>query len=168
MTSTVALLRAVNVGGTGTLAMAELRAIAAELGLANPRTYIASGNLLFESDLAEAAVKRLLERRLEAHLGKPVGVMIRSAAEMAAVVADNPFAEAPASHVVAIFLDQAPPGSALTDHRYLKDERIALGTREIYVHYPEGQGRSRLAIAAAAAGTARNLNSVARLAELAR
>lgn len=168
MTRYIALLRAVNVGGTGKLAMAELKGMAAEIGFANPRTYIASGNLLFDSDLGEAAVKARLEKRLEDYAGKPVGVMVRTGAEMARVAADNPFADQPGNRVVAIFLDEAPPASALSEHKGLKDERIALGRREIYVHYGDGMADSRLVIAAAKTGTARNINTVAKLAELAR
>lgn len=168
MPTLIALLRAVNVGGTGKLPMTELKAMAAGLGLANPRTYIASGNLLVDTDLTEAEAKRLLETRLQDFAGKPVGVLVRTAAEMAAVVAGNPFAGEPGNRVVAIFLDEPPPPSALTEHRHLAGERIALGTREIYVHYPDGQGPSRLVIKAAVQGTARNMNTVAKLAELAR
>ena len=168
MTTYVALLRGVNLVGRSTLKMADLKAIADELKLERARTYIASGNLLFESDLAESTVKRMLEQRLAEYAGKPVGVMVRTAEEIAAVVAANPFADQPPGRVVAIFLDSAPPKSALTEHKHLASEWIALGRREIYVHYPDGLGRSRLAIKAAAAGTARNMNSVARLAEMAR
>ena len=165
--TTIALLRAVNVGGTGKLPMAELKAIAEGLGFEKVRTYIASGNLLFETKFEEAAAKAKLEGRLHEHAGKAVGVMVRSAAEMAKVVADNPFAEEPGDRVVAIFLDEPPPKSALTEHKNLNDERIALGKREIYVHYPGGQGTSRLIIPAAKAGTARNMNTVEKLAEMA-
>jgi uncharacterized protein (DUF1697 family) len=161
----VALLRAINAGIA--LPMAELRDIAAGLGFANPRSYIASGNLLFGTELSEAEVKRLLEVRLTEHVGKPVTTMIRTAAEVAEAVAANPFAAEPGNKVVAIFLDTAPPASVLTDHKHLGEERIALGKREIYVHYPQGMGRSRLTIAAARSGTARNMNTVAKLAELA-
>lgn len=161
----VALLRAINAGIT--LRMEDLRRIAAELGLANPRTYIASGNLLFDGDLPDAEVKRLLETRLSQHTGKPVGATIRTAAELAAVAAANPFADAPGNRVYATFLDEPPPTSTLTEHKHRTVEQIALGTREIYVHYPQGMGQSRLTIPAAAAGTARNMNTVAKLAELA-
>lgn len=165
---TIALLRAVNVGGTGKLPMAKLKAMAEELGFKDARTYIASGNLLFDADgLSEAAIKAKLEERLAEYADKPVGVMVRSAAEIAKVVKDNPFAKEPGNRVVAMFLDEAPPESALTDHNNLADERIALGRREIYVHYPEGQGPSRLIIPAAKAGTARNMNTVIKLAEMA-
>ena len=167
MTRTVALLRAVNVGGTGKLPMAELKAMAEELGFEDVRTYIASGNLLFETSLKEAAAKDKLEKRLKDFAGKPVDVLVRTAKEMKEVVAGNPFAGEPGNRVVAIFLNEAPAQSALTEHKGLGDERIALGAREIYVHYPSGQGASRLVIPAAKSGTARNMNTVARLAEMA-
>jgi uncharacterized protein (DUF1697 family) len=165
---TVALLRAVNVGGTRKLPMTELKAMAGELGFKYAQTYIASGNLLFETELGEGSVKTKLEKRLEDYAGKPVGVMVRTAEEMASVVAGNPFADEPGNRVVAIFLDSAPSKSALTEHKGMNDERIALGRREIYIHYPAGQGDSRLVIPAAKAGTARNMNTVKKLAELAR
>lgn len=165
---TIALLRAVNVGGTGKLPMADLKAMAEQLGFKDVRTYIASGNLLFDAGgLSDGAVKAKLEKRLADYAGKPVGVMVRSAAEMAQVAADNPFAKEPGNRVVAIFLDEAPPESAQTNHKNLADERVAIGRREIYVHYPNGQGPSRLIIPAAKAGTARNMNTVIRLAEMA-
>ncbi|HEV7122040.1 MAG TPA: DUF1697 domain-containing protein [Rhodanobacter sp.] len=162
----VALLRAVNVGGTGKLPMSELKAMCEAAGFTNVRTWIASGNVLFTSKLGEAAVKKKLEQRLHGYAGKPVGVLVRTAAEMAQVLADNPFAEAPGDRVVAIFLDDAPPAGALDDVRHQQQERLACGRREIYVHYGEGMADSRLTIPAAKAGTARNINTVAKLAQL--
>jgi uncharacterized protein (DUF1697 family) len=167
VTSYVALLRAVNVGGRQ-LKMDELKCVAGRLGLENPRTFIASGNLLFSSDKAETALKRELETAIADHMGKPVGVMIRTAAEMAQVAEANPFADQPGNRVVAIFLDEAPPKDALDGARNVADEVFVLGRREIYVHYPSGQGESKLRIPAASSGTARNMNSVAKLAELAK
>ena len=163
----VALLRAVNVGGTGKLPMAELKAMCESIGFAGVRTYIASGNVVFGSSLKEAAVKVALEQRLAVYAGKPVGVLVRTAAEMADVAAANPFPEEPGNRVVAIFLDAPPPKNALTDVRGQTGERLALGRREIYVHYGDGMADSRLAIKAAAQGTARNMNTVARLAVMA-
>ena len=167
MTSWVALLRGVNLGKRQ-LRMEELRRIATELGLDAPRTYIASGNLLFESGKSEQALKAALETALEQHMGAHIGVMIRTAAEMEAVAGDNPFSSEPGNRVVAVFLDAAPPKDAAEGVRNLANERIEPGKRELYVHYPEGQGRSKLVIPAAATGTARNMNTVAKLAELAR
>ena len=82
MTAWVALIRAVNVGGTGKLAMADLRAIGVAAGFARVRTHIASGNLLFEADGDEAAIRIALEEPLSAHLGKPVRVILRDAAAL--------------------------------------------------------------------------------------
>ena len=167
MGSFVALLRAVNVGGTGKLPMSELKAMCEELGFTDVRTYIASGNVVFASRKSEAAIKSALEKRLAAYAGKPVGVLVRSAAEMAEVSAKNPFPTAAPNRTMAIFLDGAPPKDAIATARGRKDEEIKLGKREIYVHYGEGMGQSKLIIPAAKAGTARNMNTVATLAEIA-
>ena len=168
MTVYVALLRAVNVGGTAKLPMAELKQFAEELGFDSPRTYIASGNLLFSSGLSEAQVREMLEARLAPHMGRHVPVMVRTAAEMAAVAKANPFKDAPGNRVLATFLPGSPPADALDQARGVDGERLALGTREIYVDYCGALlGRSKLKIPAAVAGTARNMNTVAKLAELA-
>jgi uncharacterized protein (DUF1697 family) len=163
----VALLRAVNVGGTGKLPMAALVQMCAASGFGEVRTYIASGNALFTSRLKERKVKALLEERLAAHAGKPVGVLVRTAEEMAAVVAANPFRSAPPDRTVAIFLDEPPGRGALTEARGRRAELLAIGVREIYVAYPDGIAASKLVIPAAKAGTARNINTVARLAAMA-
>jgi uncharacterized protein (DUF1697 family) len=169
VTAYVALLRAVNVGGTGKLPMAKLRSIAEDLGFGNPRTFIASGNLLFTSGKSERRVCAALERALEKHMGKPVGVVVRTAKEMASVAEANPFQDSPLNRVHATFLAGKPPQDALDHVRGRLDERIALGKREIYIDYgASGAGGSKLRIPAAAAGTARNMNSVAKLAEMAK
>ena len=167
MTTFVALLRAVNVGGTGKLPMEDLRALCAEAGFVKVRTFIASGNVIFNSRKSEAQVKAVLEARLKDYAGKKVGVLVRTAAAMTAVSANNPFPDAPAKWTVAIFLDAPPHRDTIDQVAGRKDERIALGVREIYVHYGEGMGKSKLRIPAAKAGTARNMNTVAKLAELA-
>jgi uncharacterized protein (DUF1697 family) len=169
VTSYVALLRGVNLLGVSVMRMADLRAIAQELGLGSPRTYIASGNLLFTSDLPEEGLRRMLEQRLEAHIARAVSVMVRTADEIAAVYRANPFAEAPGNNILAFFMNDPPPADLLaTVRNKADDERIAAGIREVYVAYGErGIGRSRLRIPAAEAGTARNMNTVAKLAELA-
>ncbi len=167
MPAFVALLRAVNVGGTGKLPMTELEAMCEELGFGAVRTYIASGNVVFTSRKSEAAVKSALEKRLAAYAGKPIGVLVRSAAEMARVASDNPFPKAAPNRTVAVFLDRAPPADTLTLVRGQKDEQIKLGRREIYVHYGEGMAKSKLVIPAAKLGTARNINTVVTLAKMA-
>ena len=166
MAAYVALLRAVNVGGTGKLPMGDLKALCEEAGFGKVRTYIASGNVVFESRQTESQVKAALETSLAAYAGKPVGVLVRTAAEMAGVLAGNPFPDAPPSRTVAIFLDEPPPADALERISGVDGEEVGLGTREIYVSYGENMGRSRLKVPDARAGTARNINTVARLAEM--
>ena len=167
MAAFVALLRAVNVGGTGKLPMTELKAMCEELGFAAVRTYIASGNVVFTSRKSESAIKAALEKRLHTYAGAPIGVLVRSASEMAKVLADNPFAKMAPNRTVAIFLDKAPPEDALTSIRGQNNEELRLGRREIYVHYGDGMGTSKLVIPAAKTGTARNMNTVATLAKMA-
>ncbi len=167
MTAYVALLRAVNVGGTGALAMVELRRLCEADGFAAVRTYIASGNVVFTSRLDAVAVKRRLEETLHESTGRAVRVAVRTAAELATALAANPFADAPPSTTVLLFLDAPPPADTL-EHTVAPDgERLALGAREIYVAYGAGMARSRLRLPAAAEGTARNVNTVAKLVAMA-
>ena len=170
MTGYVALVRGVNLVGKSSLRMADLKAIAEQLGLGHPRTFIASGNLLFASAEPEEKLRLMLEKKLEAHMDKVVRVMLRTADEMAAVVRANPFPSAPGNSVQAFFMNEPPPANLLdTIRNKADDERVAAGAREVFVAYGEkGIGRSRLRIPAAEAGTARNMNTVARLAELAK
>ena len=167
MTAFVALLRAVNVGGTGKLPMSDLKAMCEDLGFAAVRTFIASGNVVFTSRKSEAAIKAALEKQLADYAGKPVGVLVRSGAEMAQVLADNPFPQAAPNRTMALFLDRAPPADTLATLRGQRDEQVRLGRREIYIHYGEGMAKSKLVIPAAKAGTARNMNTVAALARMA-
>jgi uncharacterized protein (DUF1697 family) len=166
----VALLRGVNLLGASTLKMDDLKAIAAELDLGSPRTLIASGNLLFTSAIPQDELKGKLEQRLQQHMGREVRVILRTAEEMENVVRSNPFTELAGNRVQAFFMTEPPPADLLgTVRNQAEDERIALGPREVFVAYGErGIGKSRLRIPAAEAGTARNMNTVARLAELSR
>lgn len=169
MDTFIALLRAVNVGGTGKLPMEDLRALCAKAGFRDVRTYIASGNVVLRGITDAKQVKQALEAALHEYAGKPVGVLVRSAAEMREALDANPFADSPPNRVVAIFLDDAPPADALAQAKNLRGERVALGRREIYVDYGDADGMrdSKLQIPAARAGTARNMNTVAKLAEMA-
>jgi uncharacterized protein (DUF1697 family) len=170
VTSYVALLRGVNLVGKSTLKMTDLKEIAKKLGLENVRTYIASGNLLFASGETDEKLRRLLEQELQSHMSKDVRVMLRTVDELEAVVASNPFSDQAANQVQAFFMNDAPPADLLSTVRNkADDERVAPGVREVFVAYGErGIGRSRIRIPAAEAGTARNMNTVAKLAALAR
>lgn len=164
----VALLRAVNVGGTGRLPMTELAAMCTDAGFSAVRTYIASGNVVFICQLAEQDVKSALEKRLDRFAERHVGVLVRTAEEMAAVCSDNPFKREAPNRTVAIFLDRPPPRDVLQTAKGLSGEKIALGAREIYVSYGDRMAGSKLRIPAAQAGTARNMNTIAKLASMAR
>lgn len=163
----VALLRAVNVGGTGKLPMKALKAICEDAGFSRIETYIASGNVVFSSKASAKAVKAALEKRLAAFAGRDVRAIVRSASEMKAVFAANPFPNAPGKFNVVFLLDGKPPADAIKQATGVNGEEMRLGKREIYVHYGEGMGKSKLKIPTAAAGTARNMNTVAKLAEMA-
>lgn len=167
MTTWVAFLRAVNVGGTGSLLMRDLRVICKLAGLDAARTHGASGNVVFESDASEEEVRAALLPRLEAHLGRPVGLTLRSADALKATLAELPFPGADPSRAVVIFLDDAPPPDALDAVTGGENEVVRQGPREFFVHYPDGMGRSRLRIPAAREGTARNINTLRRVVELA-
>jgi uncharacterized protein (DUF1697 family) len=167
MPAYVALLRAVNVGGTGKLAMADLKKLCQDAGFARAQTYIASGNVVFVSEQGEAVVKAGLETRLAAFTGKPAGVLVRTTAEMEALLKANPFPEAAPNRTAAIFLDEPPPADALEHATGVNGEDMRLGVREIYVHYGSGMAQSKLKIPAARLGTARNMNTVAKLAAMA-
>ncbi len=167
VTTYIALLRAVNVGGTGKLPMADLKAICIALGFTQVQTYIASGNVVFQSALSAAKVQAALEAKLQTYAGKPVGVHIRTTAQMQAVRDGNPFPKAAPNRVMVIFLDTPADKNLLTGVSGQKDEQVALGLNELYVHYGEGMAQSKLKIPAAKTGTARNMNTVGKLAEMA-
>ncbi len=169
MDTFIALLRAVNVGGTGKLPMEDLRALCMKAGFRDVRTYIASGNVVLRGGKDEQQVKQALQAVLHEYAGRSVGVLVRSATEMREVLDANPFMDSAPNRVVAIFLDDAPPADALAQAKQLRNERVALGRREIYVDYGDADGMrdSKLQVPAAKAGTARNMNTVARLVEMA-
>ena len=167
MSRHVALLRAVNVGGTGRLAMADLLRLCGAAGFVGARTYVASGNVVFRADGTEDEIRLALERQVRAHGGTDVGVVVRTAAEMADVLARNPFPDAPPNRVMALFTDAALPEGPLDGVTGLRTEQVRLGRRELFVLYPDGMAATRLRIPAERSGTARNMNTVARLARMA-
>jgi uncharacterized protein (DUF1697 family) len=163
----VALLRAVNVGGTGKLPMSDLKAMCGAAGFANVQTYIASGNVVFDYGDSAVEAKAKLEAALEAYAGKPVGVLIRTALEMQDIEANNPFPDAAPNRTVAIFLNDPPAADWQERITGYNGEEVRAGLREIYVHYANGMADSKLKIPAAKDGTARNMNTVAKLVQMA-
>lgn len=172
----IALLRGINVGGHNRVPMAELRSLFETLGHQRASTYVQSGNVVFESDLDEPAIVRGIEGALHEQFGFEATVIVRSRDELAAVAERHPFAgdEADEAKLHVLFLADAPAADAvakLDRSRYAPDEFVLDG-RELYVHYPNGQGRSKLTLdrverAFGTAATGRNCRTVARLLEMA-
>ncbi len=166
MAAYAGLLRAVNVGGTGKLPMSELRQLCERCGLTDVATYIQSGNVVFRSPRSEASVKKLLEAALAKQLGKPCGVLLRSAKELDALLADNPFPDAPPNRVIVLFLDQDPAPESWKAIVTPGGEELAASGRHLIIHYPSGQGPSQLKLPHHKAGTGRNLNTVRKLRQM--
>ena len=166
MQAYVVLLRAVNVTGTGVIAMSDLKALCEAAGCRKVRTYIASGNVVLVSELGREALQAELGRRLEQVMGRKVGVILRTPEELSAALAATPYGEMEAARTHICFLDAAPPADALKHARNQMEELVHLGEREIHIHYPNGQGQSRMTIPAAKQGTARNLNTVRKLLQM--
>jgi uncharacterized protein (DUF1697 family) len=174
MTSYVALLRAVNVAGKS-LAMSALRDYAAALGLADPRTLLQSGNLIFRSTgKRPAELEMLLEREAEKRLGVTTDFVVRSSKELTSIIANNPFpaaARRDPARLLVIFLRDEPPADAIAALRkgIVGPESIAGDARQLYIVYPDGIGRSKLTTSLiekriATRGTGRNWNTLVKLA----
>jgi uncharacterized protein (DUF1697 family) len=173
MTAIICLLRGVNVGGHNKIGMDSLRDLCSSLKLRNPQTYIQSGNVVFatnEKDLGKLA--RRIEDCIEKEHGFRPTIMLRTAAEMRAIIARNPFASRknidPGKLVVS-FLAEAPTAEAAKRFTEIKvgPEELRVSGRELYIYFPDGQGRSKLPAAldraAKIPATARNWNTVLKL-----
>ena len=170
----IALLRGVNVGGVK-LAMADLRGVIEATGGTDVETYIQSGNAVFVHPArSEAKVKAPLVKELEAVVGRPIRTMVRSAKQMAAVVEANPYEPEQPTHLHVAFFDDPLPTTAFAqiDLDAFAPETFTVHGREVYLHLPNGMGRSKLAVELnkggkkAPVGTARNWNTVLKLADL--
>jgi uncharacterized protein (DUF1697 family) len=185
MPSHVALLRGINLGGRNKVAMADLRAVVAGLGHTDVATYIQSGNVLFSTaEPDSAALAGALEEAIATQLGVRSRVLVLSRAELAQVAAANPYpAEADPRRVHVVFLAAEPPPELTASLAGLLDAVAAKGSRDtarylgraLYLHTPDGFGRSELAallarsggpMSARGAGTARNWATVTKLLEL--
>jgi uncharacterized protein (DUF1697 family) len=160
-----ALLRGINVGGVK-LVMTDLARLCAAEGFDCVKTYIASGNVVFTSPKTEGVVRDALEGALAAHMGKRVPVLVRTAAELAATVAANPFPDVAGNRLLVFFLPDPAPKDVLAGIVSPDGEELAVRGREIFVHYPNGMGRSKLKVPLWNVGTSRNMNTVAKLAAL--
>jgi len=163
----IALLRAINVGGTCKLAMSDLKALCEKVGFSDVKTYIQSGNVLFRSELSAGDAARILDEALAKIMGKAPGVMVRSREQLEKIAESNPFPAAKPNYLMVNFLPEASPADALEKLVAPDGEEVHVAGCEIYVHYPNGSGRSKLKLPALKHATSRNLNTVRKLAELA-
>lgn len=166
----VALLRGVNVGGRSILKMADLRELAKGCGFDNAQTYLQSGNLVFRSTMPATEATTALQRALRTETGWELAIATRTARQLADVVARCPFDDPEHVHVTFV-VDGADPTPPEVDAEVFLPERFEVHGREVYLHLPEGMGRSRLAQALTkgqrgASGTTRNWRTVTALAEL--
>jgi len=178
VTTYVALLRAVNVGGRSPVSMAALREFAADLGFERPQTLLQSGNLVFGAPATKtSSLERLLEAEASTRLGLDTNIVVRSAAEWHLVIGRNPFpaeAETDPSHLLVMAL-KGPMKAGAVDalQASIKGRETVRGAgTHLYLVYPDGIGRSRLTAAVieravATTGTARNWNTVLKLETLA-
>jgi uncharacterized protein (DUF1697 family) len=186
MATHVALLRGINLGGKNKVAMADLRALVAGLGHTDVSTYIQSGNVLFTApaDAERGETARAITEAITATLGVTAPVVVVTREELAQILADNPFPDEPDPRRVHAVVLSEPPWPELAvklDAARAKsaaaggtDEVVAVG-RTLYLHTPDGYGRSVLAEAllrvvsspkSGATGTARNWATMTKLLEL--
>ena len=174
----IALLRGINVGGHKQVAMADLRDLLTQLGLAEPRSLLQSGNLVLGTNgRTSAQVERLLEAEAAKRLGLQTDFFVRTAKEWAGVVAHNPFRKEAArdpGHLLVMFLKDAPSVSGVRalQAAITGREVVRAAGKHLYIVYPDGIGRSRLTNAVIdkrldTRGTGRNWNTVLKLAAVA-
>jgi uncharacterized protein (DUF1697 family) len=165
----VALLRGVNLGARNKVPMAELRALLEAEGYASVRTYIASGNVLFEGPRARAKAADELERVIASAFGVETTVILRTPRQLAATVEKHPFDDSSETHVA--FL-ATRPGVAATARLNEVDDGAVVSGAELYLRLPRGVHGSGLSInriesLLGVSATLRNWRTVVALAELA-
>ncbi len=175
VTTYIALLRGINLAGRRKVAMPALREALADAGFDEVATYIQSGNLVFDSGKSATGLRIEMEKLIEDRFGFAVPVLLRSAKQLDAVIASNPFPEPSDPRLLhVVFLEKAANPNAvkkLADSATGSDEVKSVG-KELYLNTPDGFGRSPLAAAMAKdpsglTGTARNWRTVLKLAEMA-
>lgn len=175
MTRMVALLRAVNVGGRK-LPMADFRKQVAELGWANVATYIQSGNLVFDAACGPAAAETAIEALVRKHHGYDAPAIVRTRAQWAHYPDSNPFpaeAKETPGYLLMLLSKQPPNADAaeVIEARGTMGERAKLAGDALWIHFPEGSGKSKLtpALIDKAIGspaTSRNFTTVLTLREM--
>lgn len=174
----ISMLRAVNVGGHGKIKMDALRALYTSLKFENPQTYLQSGNVIFKtSERNLAAVANRLHSAIEKKFQCETDIMLRTTEDLRAVIKKNPFAkrgDVEPGKLVVFFLATDPGNEArkaVFDQKFAPEEIHAIG-RELYIYFPNGQGKSKLPFPRIykllqTSGTGRNWNSVTNMLEIA-
>lgn len=180
MPTAIALIRGINVGGKNLLPMETLRSLCAGAGMDDARTYIQSGNIVFNASKGTLAKSGALTERLERAIEKARGfrprVVVRTLDEWSRVIAANPFDGRKGiepSKLLVVVLDGPPVAGApkaLATVKRGTEEPVLVG-RELFVHYPDGAGKSKMSMPAVeralgVQGTARNWNTVLKLREM--
>ncbi len=168
----VALLRGINLAARNRIAMGELRRVLAEAGYDDPRTYIASGNVLLRApERSRGRLAKRLEKLVADSFDVSAAVVLRTPAELATVVEAHPFGtDTSKSHVV--FLATRPTAAAVrrVAAADVAPDRIAVVGSDVYLHHPNGRQGTRVKqslLDGLGVGTARNWRTVSKLAELA-
>jgi uncharacterized protein (DUF1697 family) len=170
-TTSIVLLRGVNVGGRRKISMSDLRSWLDASGFGHVRTYIQSGNVVLEhADDQDLAAR--IEEVLRASAGFEVSVVTRTAAELARVVVRNPFPRMPPTHLHVAFLAEPPDGAevrAVTEDAWAPEE-FAVRRRDVYLLLPNGMGKARMPprLRFLSEATIRNWNTIVALSEMAR
>lgn len=175
MPTHISLLRGINVGGNKKIRMAELKSLYESLGFSNVTTYVQSGNVVFDADSTDAVeLITRIEAAIAERFGFDVTVLLRTADDLRRILDNNPFPDAEAKYLHVLFLSATPaPGAAAALNVPVADgEDWLLAGQEVYLHYPNGSGRSKMTGAffervLGVAGSARNWNSVNALYNLA-
>ena len=179
MPTQIALLRAVNVGGTGRIAMAGLRGFFSDLGFGDVRSLLQTGNIVFEGKPRSGEkLEAFLETEARGRLGLDTIFLIRARHEWEAMIKANPFPEAARDdpgHLLVMALKEAPDARSVAalEEAICGAERVRALGRHLYIDYPDGIGRSKLTSVLIekklnTRGTARNWNTVQKIAEIAR
>jgi len=170
MSTYVALLRGINVGGRNLVAMAQLRELFADMGYQDVQTYIQSGNVIFTSGKKPQSEE--IEAAIEGRFGVVSTTVLRTPSELKTTMARNPFDQVESAELHVGFMARRPPKSALLSldsHRFLPDHFTVVG-REVYLHIPGGMARTKVPgyvnRQLAVPITLRNWNSLTKLVEL--
>ncbi len=170
------MLRGINVGGQKSVKMAELEKMYASLGYGKVRTYIQSGNVVFEcGENPQASLEKTISSKIKSKFGFDVAVIVRTPADLEKIIQGNPFKGKDEGRMYVSFLSATPstiPTEAIGKAKGISEEYFISG-KEIYMHFPDGYGRTKLSnnffeSKLKVASTTRNWNTVGRLLEIAK